>query len=312
MQKYGPYFRELRQSKNVTLAELAADTGLTEGFISRFERGQSDITVSKFTALLNALNVAIEEFLLGMREAAMDPKTLEDYPLARMQANIPFMAFFFDISSVTEGEELNRHISSAETAYRRKPMRKNHFIWLFYQTMNATLQKPIDNKTLARAQAPITHYLQQVDNWGVYECYLFIAFTPALAPEMMVRLLRIGLKRSRVLKRSPSFEQIDLQLAVAALTSLMARDEMDAAVQVMKMMNSLEKRNANQVFAISFFKGWVQIKLGKRKTGIAACEHVIQQFSELGLSQWANDFNDILSSLKANPPTNPIFLYAQF
>lgn len=312
MQKYGPYFRKLRQSKNVTLAELAADTGLTEGFISRFERGQSDITVSRFTALLNALNVAIEEFLLGMREATMDPETLEDYPLARMQANIPFMAFFFDISHVSVGAELDRHIAGAEAAYRSKPTRKNHFIWLFYQTMNAILQKPIDNKTLTRAQAPITHYLQQVDNWGVYECYLFIAFTPALGPEMMVRLLRIGLKRSRVLKRSPSHEQIDLQLAVAALTSLMAREEMDAAVQVMKMMNSLEKRNANQVFAIEFFNGWVQIKLGKRETGIATCEHVIKQFSELGLSQWANDFNDILSSLKADPPTNPIFLYSQF
>lgn len=312
MQKYGPYFRELRQSKNVTLAELAADTGLTEGFISRFERGQSDITVSRFTALLNALNVAIEEFLLGMREATMDPDEREDYPLVRARKMMPFMAPYLAISEVKDDSQIQSYIASAEAAYRAKPTRKNHFIWLFYQSMNAILQKPIDNDGLVRIQAPIMHYLQQVDNWGVYECYLFIAFTPALAPAMTVQLLRIGLKRSRFLKHSPSFEQIDLQLSVAALTSLMARAEMTAAVQVMKMMNGLERRNANRVIATGFFNGWVQIKLGKRDAGIATCEHAVQQCSDLGLTEWANRFNEILNSLKKTPPTDTIFLYAQF
>ncbi|MFD1393857.1 helix-turn-helix domain-containing protein [Lacticaseibacillus jixianensis] len=313
MQKYGPYFRELRQSKDVTLAQLAADTGLTEGFISRFERGQSDITVSRFTALLEALNVAIEEFLLGMRHSTTDSEEEEDYSLVRVRKMMPSMAPYFAISEVVkDASQVKSYIDAAEAAYRAKPTRKNHFIWLFYQSMNAILQKPIDNASLARIQAPIMHYLQQVDNWGVYECYLFIAFTPALAPVMTVQLLRIGLKRSRFLKHSPSFEQIDLQLAVAALTSLMARDEMTAAVQVMKMMNGLDRSSANRVIATGFFNGWLQIKLGKRDAGIATCEHAIQQCSDLGLTEWANRFNEILNSLKTTPPTDTIFLYAQF
>lgn len=57
----GALFREIRLAKKLTLKDVSGDF-LTESFVSKFERGQSEITLSRFFYLLNKLNVSIDEF----------------------------------------------------------------------------------------------------------------------------------------------------------------------------------------------------------------------------------------------------------
>lgn len=58
---YGKIFKDIRTGKNLTLKDVATD-GLSLSFLSKFERGQTDIALTRFFHLLSNLNVTIEEF----------------------------------------------------------------------------------------------------------------------------------------------------------------------------------------------------------------------------------------------------------
>src|SRR5699024_7021743 len=61
MEHYGATFRTFRQNKGYTLKQVA--TGIVSiSFLSKFERGDSDISFSVMIALLDRMMVTYEEF----------------------------------------------------------------------------------------------------------------------------------------------------------------------------------------------------------------------------------------------------------
>lgn len=69
----GQVFRELREQKNFSLAKAAGDEKGASVFVtsrqqlSRFERGESDITLTKIFDLLENIGVSFEEYLYHVR-----------------------------------------------------------------------------------------------------------------------------------------------------------------------------------------------------------------------------------------------------
>lgn len=61
MHDYGKIFRELRQQRQISLKQIS-DKEVSISQISRFERGESDITLSKLLHLLNKIKVIPSEF----------------------------------------------------------------------------------------------------------------------------------------------------------------------------------------------------------------------------------------------------------
>lgn len=59
--KMGELFKQIRISKRLTLKDVAGDY-LSISFLSKFERGESDISLSRFFQLLEQLDVSVEEF----------------------------------------------------------------------------------------------------------------------------------------------------------------------------------------------------------------------------------------------------------
>ena len=57
----GTLFKNLRKNKKMSLNDVSGDL-ISLSFISKFERGESEISLSRFLILLNNLNVTIEEF----------------------------------------------------------------------------------------------------------------------------------------------------------------------------------------------------------------------------------------------------------
>ena len=298
----GAYFRQLRQSKQVTLTELAVDTGLTPGFISRFERGQADISVTNFTALLTALNVSVAEFMLGQQAPAAG--------VARLRSELPFIAPFYQTVTASAPSDLAALLTAAEATYRARPTRKNHFVWLFYQGMTATVSEPPDVATMTHTGNVMARYLFQVEDWGAYECQLFQLFTPVLPPEQMMRLLKTGLKKSRQLAASPVFADMALALLVATLTSLMSMDHLDLAQDTYRLMQDWPPRNASQALAVEFFGGWLAMRRGQ-PAGAAQCEAVVREFQRLGLVAAARDFAHTLQTLRENPTQSRVLMNFQ-
>ena len=60
----GRTLRKIRVGKQVSLSSLADDS-LSKSQISRFERGESEISCIRLIHLLNKLNISLDEFLIA-------------------------------------------------------------------------------------------------------------------------------------------------------------------------------------------------------------------------------------------------------
>src|SRR5699024_11715267 len=61
MKKYGGTLREIREQKGYSMQQLASGI-LSVSFLSKFERGESDISFAYITRLLERLSLSFEEF----------------------------------------------------------------------------------------------------------------------------------------------------------------------------------------------------------------------------------------------------------
>ncbi|HFU3977132.1 TPA: helix-turn-helix domain-containing protein, partial [Streptococcus suis] len=61
MKEFGEIFKILRESKNLSLRE-ASEGAISMAQLSRFERGQSSISIDSFFQCLDNINVLLDEF----------------------------------------------------------------------------------------------------------------------------------------------------------------------------------------------------------------------------------------------------------
>ena len=62
IEEIGQKIRDLRAAADLTQDELAQRAGLTGGFISQLERGESSISIDSLKMILDALNISFAEF----------------------------------------------------------------------------------------------------------------------------------------------------------------------------------------------------------------------------------------------------------
>ena len=63
----GKIFKTFRESRGMKLTEVAK-TGLSKSQLSRFEHGETDLTITKFMIALDEINVPIEEFMYAAHD----------------------------------------------------------------------------------------------------------------------------------------------------------------------------------------------------------------------------------------------------
>ncbi|MGJ5666017.1 helix-turn-helix domain-containing protein [Morganella morganii] len=64
----GKLIRELRKEKKMSGVDLAAAIGISQQQISRYERGESDISITMFFNIILVFNMTPTEFFLRMYE----------------------------------------------------------------------------------------------------------------------------------------------------------------------------------------------------------------------------------------------------
>lgn len=65
----GAIIRQFRKQRNITLREVAEATGLSESFLSQFERGQSAASIRSLRSITDALGVTFSEVFHADEEA---------------------------------------------------------------------------------------------------------------------------------------------------------------------------------------------------------------------------------------------------
>ncbi|WP_461225958.1 helix-turn-helix domain-containing protein [Lacticaseibacillus suihuaensis] len=295
----GSLYRQMRQSRGITLQDIELETGLTASFVSRFERGRTDVSQTNFMKLLTAINVAAAEFWFAANRDGQPPELAGDAAqLWLAKRELPFLRPF--LARGTYGganlAEIRRAKDAAEATFRAAPTRNHHFAYLFYQGMLAASAAEHITADVAAA-GPVIRYLQQVDSWGVYEVQLFQLFMVMMPTAANLRLLTIGVKLSRRLKANARYRTLPFDLLVGDFTVFVARREFAAAAAVLALLQKEPNFGATALVR-RFLAGWLAIRQGDVASGTATCQAAIAMMAAIELpkdaAMWQNRLDAIL------------------
>lgn len=147
---FGQTLRKIRKSKNISITQLE-DSCLSKSQISRFERGESEISCIRLINLLNKLNVTIDEFI-----SIHNNNTLPHFPT--LINNIRKLYSRNDVESL-------KILLNANSKYTTNSLENTMLKSLLY-TLTPDIS-PSEEELLE-----LTDYLFSVEIWGFYEIVL--------------------------------------------------------------------------------------------------------------------------------------------
>ncbi|VTG33453.1 Positive transcriptional regulator, MutR family [Streptococcus pneumoniae] len=150
--KLGITFRKVRKGKQISLCSVA-DEHLSKSQISRFERGESEISCIRLINILDKLHITLDEFLILHNE---------DYTNAELFANlVQYIRKQYSSHNIKNIAALLSDSSHYTLNSFEKTMIKS-----ILHTMDSSIIP--SNKELLQ----LTDYLFKVEKWGYYEITL--------------------------------------------------------------------------------------------------------------------------------------------
>lgn len=151
--KLGVTLRKIRKGKQISLCSVA-DEHLSKSQISRFERGESEISCIRLINILDKLHVTLDEFLILHDD---------DYTNSESFANlVQYIRKQYSSQSIDNIACL----LSDTTNYTLNPLEKT-MVKSILHTMDSRII-PSDEELLQ-----LTDYLFKVEKWGYYEIIIF-------------------------------------------------------------------------------------------------------------------------------------------
>ena len=181
MEQIGKVFRQLRESRNISLRQATGEQ-FSPSMLSRFETGQSELSVEKFLFALENISASVEEILFLARD------------------------FQYDTDSKLRKEIIDvlapKNIAPLEDLYRREYQKHAHSQNKQKHILNAIIiksyMKGMDERVeLTAEEGKVLHdYLFSTEIWGMYELNLFSVSSPLLSIPLFTRYVREMVRKS--------------------------------------------------------------------------------------------------------------------
>lgn len=261
MSDLGRYVRHLRKSKNMTLKELSSGI-VSETFLSKFERGQYDISATKLIALLVRLNVAPHELY---NDLTADPQTNPYH----------FWEKFKEIKRRNNIHLAHLLIQQEKEYYKNDGhYRHLHHIIILNQFINQYHALPFDQNQIRQ----ILQYLSRVDEWAMYEIELIENLAFCLSAKQLDWIFESVFKKMRE-KRIHDFSlQKIYRFIMNMINRLIDLDEMYAAEKAINQLN--ERLTGTTYFyelnLITYLRGLIKIKRGDVQAGKELADEAVK------------------------------------
>lgn len=267
---FGATFKKFRLNKGLSLVQAAKDI-VSPQFLGRFEKGQSDITVSNLYLLLQNLNVSLEEFFYdyGKNTEVFSLETFEeqlDIIYHMNDKNLWNKLYRKNLEQLTEEKNQYYHIDQCLKKW------SNH---VFKTEYVLDIQTIID-------------YLEGIETWGQYEYFLatfFIIHIPAQ---------RLGLLFQKVFQQKAA--QRPLQIRVfdfyfSICLYLILEKEFPLAEKVVNYYDKIQDPekvllNMPILACQKVLKSILLIEKDPQQ-GILKCRQALNLFEELGFDFYA-------------------------
>ncbi|MGT2926655.1 Rgg/GadR/MutR family transcriptional regulator [Streptococcus cuniculipharyngis] len=179
MVEMGQIFKELRTARKISLKE-AAGQALSYSMLSKFENGDSDITISKLLPALDNIHTDLAEFAYLVRGFQPSQRHLLKQEIWRALEKK-------DFAYLQKGYEREK------ATYQETGQEANLLNALTFKTYLAT--NSVSVELTEDEQAFLYDYLFRVDIWGEYELAIFTDISPLLPLESYFRYTREMLQR---------------------------------------------------------------------------------------------------------------------
>ena len=260
MENNGYFIKKLRLSKNLTQSQLAEGI-LSKNFLSRYERGESQVNDSTFLRLLERMNIYFSEF----EELFQGENSQKEFLNEVIKAKKENDAYLWEVLKKREEEAFEKS----------KNIRHLHNKIL----MEAFLAE-MDGQTLSKiSKRQILNYLFDIANWGLYEIELFGNFTIFFSPEENHQFVHLLRKK----KNHFSSERRYIEIASKLLLNILLKDILLGSKygdDILKEIEQLLKREGfyAEKMSAQFFKGILMIQRNQKTDGEKLCNKSIQFF----------------------------------
>lgn len=220
MDDFGKTLRFIRTSKQVSINKLADDV-ISKSQLSRFERGESEISCSKLNHLLNKLNTSFDEFLIINRGFSDDD----------------FKIMINEIRDFTASSDIQNIIKILESYQNKdKSTLKNFEITLLKSILNNYSKDIYPSKS---ELDELVDYLFKVEHWGYYEISLFGNCFRQLTYQTIFSLTKELLNKIRYYIRAESNKRLVIQLTINCLIVSIDKEYFENARYLLKKVECL-------------------------------------------------------------------------
>ena len=188
MQNLGEVFKELRKSRNISLQE-ATGGEFTYSMLSKFERGEADLSSMKLITALDNIHSDLNEFMYLVRGFSQKQ-------ILAFQENLWELYDREGIDSIQSlyEETTKKYRSSAKTSYLLQMIRIKSLLVFFDSEIRATDEE----------LTFLYDYFFTIDIWGNYELELFSTISTLFPLPLYFKYSREMLQKTDLLGSLPS------------------------------------------------------------------------------------------------------------
>ncbi len=286
MQNLGEVFKELRKSRNVSLQE-ATGGEFTYSMLSKFERGEADLSFMKLITALDNIHSDLNEFMYLVRGFSQKQVLAFQENLWDLydREGIDSLHFLYE-------ETTQKYRSSAKKSYLLQMIRIKSLLVFFDSEIRATDEE----------LTFLYDYFFTIDIWGNYELVLFSTISTLLPLPLYFKYSREMLQKTDLLGSLPSNKvAIDTILINGLFKAIEEKDKLKADYFVFQIeKRELPESQAYLKIIYMIAKGYYDIIFKVENKGLERIQRGITILQDLeyidGARYYENYFANQLSN----------------
>lgn len=277
--KLGKTLRKIRKSKQVSINSIA-DEHLSKSQISRFERGESEISYIRLINILDKLHITLDEFLI-----------LHD---SDNKNKVSFAHLVHYIRKEYSQQNVN-NIKSLLTDST------THHLNSFEQTMVKSIIYTLDENVSPSESdlEDLTDYLFKVENWGYYEIILLANCIRTIQYNTAFLLTKEMLKNYIYSTLNKTNKRLVTQLAINCLIVSIDKKFFQNCTFLIEEIRKLLKNELNYYEQTVFLyaTGYFEFEM-ENQSGVEKMQQALKVFGILGenniKSQYQKHYNKLI------------------
>ncbi|MFS9303059.1 helix-turn-helix domain-containing protein [Streptococcus mitis] len=286
MQNLGEVFKELRKSRNISLQE-ATGGEFTYSMLSKFERGEADLSSMKLITALDNIHSDLNEFMYLVRGFSQKQ-------ILAFQENLWELYDREGIDSLQSlyEETTKKYRSSAKTSYLLQMIRIKSLLVFFDSEIRATDEE----------LTFLYDYFFTIDLWGNYELELFSTISTLFPLPLYFKYSREMLQKTDLLGSLPSNKVgIDTILINGLFKAIEEKDKLKADYFVFQIeKRELPESQAYLKIIYMIAKGYYDTIFNVKNKGLEKIQRGIAILQDLeyvdGARYYENYFANQLSN----------------